>query len=428
MSEKPLTGRARPDRTPHSLAEWRKLGGYEALARALKRHSPDAIVAIVEAAGLSGRGGAGFSTGRKWRLMRAGAEKSGAGARYLCVNGDETEPGSFKDRLLMEALPHQLIEGAIIAAFAIGATEVIILVRDAYRAAVAALQRAITEAEEAGLLGKNILGSGFDLTMRLHVSAGRYIVGEETALIAAIEGERPVPRHRPPYPAVSGLWGRPTTVNNVETLCCVPGIVEHGADWFRALSFTEEGGTKLYSVSGCVARPQLIEAPMGTPARELIAMAGGIRDGRALLAFQPGGGATAFLESAELDVPMDFAHMKKVGSSLGTGALIVLDDHACPVAAIGRHARFYARESCGLCTPCRDGLPWVSKLLDVLEAGHGRREDIDLLHMHVGLVGPSGRSFCDLAAGAMTPLKSGLLRFGDIFTAHLNGACPVGRA
>jgi NADH-quinone oxidoreductase subunit F len=428
MSETPLTGRARKDREPHRFAEWQRLGGYDAVRNALKRHSPEALVAIVEAAGLRGRGGAGFLTGTKWRLMREGAAKAGEGARYLCVNGDEMEPGSFKDRMLLEALPHQLVEGAIIAAYAVGATEVIILVRDAYRAAAVALNRAIVEAQSAGLLGRNILGSGFDLKMRIHASAGRYIVGEETALIAAIEGERPVPRHRPPYPAVSGLWGRPTTVNNVETLCCVPSIVENGADWFRALSLTEEGGTKLYGVSGCVARPQLIEAPMGTPARELIAMAGGIRNGRALLAFQPGGGATAFLESAELDVPMDFAHMKKTGSSLGTGALIVLDDQACPVAAVGRHARFYARESCGLCTPCRDGLPWVSKLLDVLEAGHGRREDIDLLHMHVDLVAPSGRSFCDLAAGAMTPLKSGLQRFGDIFTAHLDGACPVGRA
>jgi NADH-quinone oxidoreductase subunit F len=428
MSEKPLTGRARPDRAPHSLAEWRKLGGYEALARALKRHSPDAIVAIVEAAGLSGRGGAGFSTGRKWRLMRDGAEKSGNAARYLCVNGDETEPGSFKDRLLMEALPHQLIEGAIIAAFAIGATEVIILVRDAYRAAVAALQRAIAEAEAAGLLGKNILGSGFDLTMRLHVSAGRYIVGEETALIAAIEGERPVPRHRPPYPAVSGLWGRPTTVNNIETLSSVPHIVQNGVDWYRRLSRTEEGGTKLYGISGRVNRPQLIEAPMGTTARELIDIAGGIRGRRALRAFQPGGGATGFLEAAELDVPLDFAHLKKAGSALGTGAVIVLDDSCCPVAAIGRHARFYARESCGLCTPCRDGLPWVAKLLDALEAGQGQQQDIDLLHMHVDLAGPSGRTYCDLMAGAMAPLKSGLERFDDLFAAHLNGSCPVARA
>ncbi|RED30361.1 NADH dehydrogenase subunit F [Rhodopseudomonas thermotolerans] len=427
MSDKPLTGRARADRQPHSLAAWRGLGGYAALSLALKRHSPEAIIAMVEAAGLRGRGGAGFPTANKWRFMRTGSEKAGPGARYLCVNGDETEPGSFKDRLLMEALPHQLIEGATIAAYAIGATEVIILVRDEYRAATAALSRAIAEAEASGLLGRDILGSGFDLTMRVHASAGRYIVGEETALIAAIEGERPVPRHRPPYPAVSGLWGRPTTVNNVETLSSVPSIIENGADWYRSLSFTDEGGTKLYGVSGCVERPQLIEAPMGSTARELLHRAGGIRNGRALLAFQPGGGATAFFEKAELDVPLDFTSTKKAGSSLGTGALIVLDDRACPVAAIGRHMRFYARESCGLCTPCRDGLPWVSKLLDTLEAGKGTRGDIEVLHQHVALSGPSGRSYCDLNTGALTPLRSGLERFGDIFTAHLQGFCPVGR-
>jgi NADH-quinone oxidoreductase subunit F len=428
MSDKPLTGRARADRQPHGLAAWRGLGGYAALSQALKRHSPEAIIAIVEAAGLRGRGGAGFPTANKWRFMRQGSAKAGPGTRYLCVNGDETEPGSFKDRLLMEALPHQLIEGAMIAAYATGATDVIILVRDEYRAAAVALSRAIAEVETAGLLGRDILGSGFDLKMRVHGSAGRYIVGEETALIAALEGERPLPRHRPPYPAVSGLWGRPTTVNNIETLSAVPSIVENGAEWYRSLSRTEEGGTKLYGVSGCVARPQLIEAPMGTPARELIELCGGIRGGRSLLAFQPGGGATAFFEAAELDVPLDFAHTKKAGSSLGTGALIVLDDRVCPVAAIGRHMRFYARESCGLCTPCRDGLPWVAKLLDALEAGTGTTADIELLHSHVALSGPSGRSYCDLNTGALTPLRSGLERFGDVFKAHLQGSCPVGRA
>ncbi|TAH65178.1 MAG: NADH-quinone oxidoreductase subunit F [Rhodopseudomonas palustris] len=428
MSETPLTCRARPDRSPHSFAEWQRLGGYEALRRALKELSPDDLVALVESSGLRGRGGAGFLTGTKWKLMRKAAAAAGEGPRYLCVNGDEMEPGSFKDRLLLEALPHQLIEGAMLAAYAIGATEVILLVRDAYRAGAAALNRAIVEIESAGLLGSSILGSGFSLTMRVHGSAGRYIVGEETALISAIEGDRPVPRARPPYPAQSGLWGRPTIVNNVETLSCVPLIVQHGADWFRGLSRTEEGGTKLYGVSGRVNRPMLIEAPMGTTARELIERCGGIRDGRRLRAFQPGGGATAFLEEAELDVPMDFGHLKKAGSALGTGALIVLDETSCPVASIARHARFYARESCGLCTPCRDGLPWVSKLLDQLEAGQGTAATLELLHMHVDLAGPSGRSFCDLMTGAMTPVRSGLERFADVFAAHLAGHCPVGRA
>jgi NADH-quinone oxidoreductase subunit F len=426
--ELPLTGRARPDRTPHSLAEWQRLGGYEAVRATLGRQDPADIVRRVEDAGLMGKGGAGFPAGRKWRYLREAAARAAPGPRYLCVNGDEMEPGSFKDRFLLEALPHQLVEGVILAAYAIGAGEAIVLIRDAYRAGAAAVARAIAEAEDSGLLGRNILGSGFDLTVRVHASAGRYIVGEETALIAAIEGGRPVPRRRPPYPAQSGLWGRPTLVNNVETLSAVPHIVARGAAWFRGLSRTREGGTKLYGLSGRVSRPGLIEAPVGTTAGELLDQAGGVRDGRALLAFQPGGGATAFLEAADLDTPMDFEHLRLAGSALGTGSMIVLDDRSCPVAAIARHARFYARESCGWCTPCREGLPWVSRLLDALEAGQGRAEDIDMLRLHVAMAGPPGRSFCDLMAGALNPLRSGLERFGDIFAAHLDGACPMGHA
>ena len=427
MTEQPLTGRARPDRRPHDLAEWRRLGGYEALDQVLGRMSPDAVIAEVEAAALRGRGGAGFPTGRKWRLMREAAAQAGPGPRHLCANGDEMEPGSFKDRLLMESLPHQLLEGAILAAYAVGAGEAVLLVRDAYRAGAAALTRAIAEAEAAGLLGTNILGRGIDLHMRVHASAGRYIVGEETALMSAIEGGRPLPRRRPPFPAQSGLWGRPTTVDNVETLSNVPHILLRGAAWFRGLSLTAEGGTKLYGVSGCVERPRLIEAPMGSTARALIAEAGGIHHGRALLAFQPGGGASGFLGPEHLDVPMDFSSLRAAGSGLGTGALIVLDDGCCPVAAVARHARFYARESCGWCTPCREGLPWVSRLLDALVAGEGQPGDIELLRLHVDLAGAPGATFCELMPGAMSPLRSALARFGEHFAAHLAGRCP-GRA
>jgi NADH-quinone oxidoreductase subunit F len=338
------------------------------------------------------------------------------------------EPGSFKDRFLLETVPHLVVEGAMLAAYAVGATEVILVVRDAYRDGAAALRTAIAQAREAGLLGRDILGTGFDLAMRVHTSAGRYIVGEETALIAAIEGLRPMPRKRPPYPAQSGLWGRPTTVNNVETIACVAGIVEHGPDWFRGLSRTDEGGTRLYAISGRVGRPQLVEAPVGTTAGELLERCGGITGGRALRAFQPGGGATAFLGPEHLDLPLDFAHVRAAGSGLGTGAMIVLDETACPVDAVRRHARFYARESCGFCTPCRDGLPWVARLLDALEAGQGVPGDLELLRMHVELAGPSGRTFCDLMAGAMAPLASAMERFGDLFRAHLRGSCPVVRA
>ena len=424
MREGPLTRHARTDRAPHDLAAWRALGGYEALAEALKTLSPEQVIEQVEAAGLRGRGGAGYPTAAKWRLTRQGAAGAGAGPVYLCVNGDEMEPGSFKDRLLLEALPHQLIEGAILAAYAIGASEVVILVRDAYRAAGAALTAAMAEARAAGLLGRNILGSGFSLDMRLHMSAGRYIVGEETALIAAIEGGRPIPRRRPPYPAQSGLWGRPTAVNNVETLSNLPLILRDGPEAFLKLSRTAEGGTQLYGVSGRVNRAALIEAPRGTPAGELLEAAGGVSEGRALLAFQPGGGATAFLGPEHLGVAMDFAHVKAAGSDLGTGAMIVLDETCCPVAAIARHARFYARESCGFCTPCRDGLPWVARLLDGLVAGEGQPGDLELLRLHVEMAGAPGRTFCDLMGGAMNPLRSGLDRFGAHFAAHLAGSCP----
>lgn len=426
LDELPLTGRARPDRSPHTLGEWRALGGYEAVHRALKHHGPAEIVDMVDNANLNGRGGAGFPAARKWRFMPQPGHSPGDGPNYLIVNGDEMEPGAFKDRILLEAVPHQVVESAIILSYAIHASEAIVLIRDSYRPAIRALTRAIEEAEAAGYLGRNILGSGFDLTMRVHASAGRYIVGEETALIEALEGKRAIPRKRPPFPAQSGLWGRPTLVNNVETVSCVGPIVANGPNWFRALSKTEEGGTKVYAVSGRVRRPQVIEAPMGTPAAELIDRCGGISGNGVLLGFQPGGGASGFLPADAVDVPLDFGHVAKAGSMFGTGTLIVLDETACPVAVIARHERFYARESCGWCTPCREGLPWVARILDALEAGAATAEDIEILKMHTDLAGPRGRAFCDLMGGAMNPLASGLRLFGDIFAAHVgSGGCPV---
>ncbi|MFO1132830.1 MAG: NADH-ubiquinone oxidoreductase-F iron-sulfur binding region domain-containing protein [Hyphomicrobiales bacterium] len=424
MTERPLTGHARPDRRPHSLAEWRALGGYAAVERAL-RMAPADVVNLVDQAHLNGRGGAGFPAARKWRFMPPHAPAPGEGPRYLIVNGDEMEPGAFKDRFLLEALPHQVIEGAIIAAHAMHVSEAIVLIRDAYRPGIAAMERAIAEAREAGLLGDNILGLGIELTMRVHPSAGRYIVGEETALIEALEGKRAVPRKRPPFPAQSGLWGRPTTVNNVETISLVPHILANGAQWFRAQSRTTEGGTKLYGVSGRVKRPQLIEAPMGTTARELIDRCGGVSGSGVLRAFQPGGGATGFLEANDLDTPLDFSHMERAGSTFGTGTLIVLDQTVCPIGVTARHMRFYARESCGWCTPCREGLPWAARILDALEAGTARRGDLDVLRMTAGEAGPRGRSFCDLMGGAIAPLASALTRFEDLFEAHLEGGCPL---
>ena len=424
LSNRPLTGRAHPDRRPHSLAEWRAVGGYESVERAL-RMAPADVVDLVDQANLNGRGGAGFPAAKKWRFMPKPGSSPGDGPNYLIVNGDEMEPGAFKDRFLLEAMPHQVIEGAIIAAHATHANEGIVLIRDCYRPGIAAMERAIVEAEAAGLLGRNILGSGFDLTLRIHPSAGRYIVGEETALIEALEGKRAVPRKRPPFPAQSGLWGRPTTVNNVETSSLVPHILSNGAQGFRALSHTEEGGTKLYGVSGRVKTPQLIEAPMGTTARELIERCGGLSGNGVLRCFQPGGGATGFMEADDLDTPLDFGHMQRAGSMFGTGTLIVLDQTACPIGVVGRHLTFYARESCGWCTPCREGLPWAARILRDLEDGTATASDIEVLRMTAAEAGPRGRTFCDLMGGAMAPLSSALKRFGDLFEAHLHGGCPL---
>lgn len=415
MTDLPLTGRARPDRRPHTLAEWRALGGYAAVERA-RAMAPSEVIDWVEAANLNGRGGAGFPAGRKWRFMPERGTTPGNGPNYLIVNGDEMEPGAFKDRFLLEALPHQLLEGALIAAHATHCDEAIVLIRDEYRPGIAAVERAIDEARNAGLLG--------GLHIRVHPSAGRYIVGEETALITALEGHRAVPRKRPPFPAQSGLWGRPTTVNNVETISLVPHVLTLGPQRFRALSRTEEGGTKLYGVSGRVKRPGLFEAPMGTTARELIERAGGISGDGTLRAFQPGGGASRFLGPDHLDTPLDFGHLARAGAMFGTGMLIVLDGSACPVGLIARHMRFYARESCGWCTPCREGLPLAAKILHAFEAGTARPEDLDLLHMTAAEAGPRGRSFCDLMGGAMAPLASGLEMFAAEFAAHLAGGCP----
>jgi NADH-quinone oxidoreductase subunit F len=428
MTERPLTGRARPDRSPHTLQEWQALGGYDAVKRGLKTLSPSQIVDMVADSNLNGRGGAGFPAATKWRFMPERGKSPGTGPSYFIVNGDEMEPGAFKDRILMEAVPHQLIEGAILAAYATHCSEVIILIRDAYRDAIKNLMHAIKEAEAAGYLGHDILGTGFDLKMWVHPSAGRYIIGEETALIEALEGKRGVPRKRPPFPAQSGLWGRPTTVNNVETVSCVAHIVANGAQWFRALSHTTEGGTKVFGISGRVNKPALIEAPMGTTAAELIDRCGGVSGNGRLRTFQPGGGASSFLLPDAADVPLDFGHMAKAGSMFGTGTLIVLDETACPLAVTARHMAFYARESCGWCTPCRDGLPWVARIMRALEAGTGKMADIEVLRMHVDVAGPRGHTFCDLMGGAMNPLGSALTLFADLFEAHVNdGCCPVHR-
>jgi len=335
------------------------------------------------------------------------------------------EPGTFKDRILMEGDPHLLVEGAIIAAYAIQADAIYIFLRWGYHLAEQRLRQAMAEAAQAGYLGKNILGSGWGVEMHLHVSAGRYMCGEETGLLNALEGKRANPRNKPPYPATVGLWGKPTVVNNVETIMNVPGIVEKGPEWFKGLSLTQNGGTKLYGVSGRVNKPGLWELPMGTPLREIIEKyAGGMRAGFKLRGVIPGGASTEFVLEEQLDTPADFDALPKVGSRMGTGTMIILDDHTCPVGMLQNMEHFFAQESCGFCTPCWSGLRWVDQILQEIEAGRGKPGDLEILEAHTHLLGP-GRTFCALAPGAMEPLQSALKYYRDDLEQHIREQrCP----
>jgi len=418
--DKPLTALLQPGGQPLDIAGYERAGGYDALRKALAM-TPDAIIDEVKRAKLRGRGGGGFATARKWEAVPQGADAPRQ--RYLVVNADEMEPGSFKDRLLLERTPHQMIEAVIISAFAIQARTAYIFVRAEYVLALRRLAQAVAEATARGYVGANILGSGFALTIHVHASGGRYICGESSALLTALEGRRPLPRTRPPRSAQSGLWGKPSVVNNVETLCNVPHIIARGADWFLGLSRSADGGTKLYGLSGRVKRPGLWELPLGTTLKEIIEEhAGGMREGYACRAVLPGGGSTAFIMAADFDVAMDFTSVQKVGSSLGTGNIMVLDDRRCPIGMLHNLEHFFAQESCGWCTPCRDGLPWVERILAAIEAGEGEPEDLDTLARHVTFLGPDC-TFCDLAPGAMTPLASGLKHFRAEFEHHISAKC-----
>jgi NADH-quinone oxidoreductase subunit F len=419
--EKPLTGNIRSDNRPLTLKEYEATGGYEALRKVMKGITPQAIQQLVKDSNLRGRGGAGFFTGLKWSFVPLNAPNP----KYLVANADEMEPGTFKDRILLECTPHQLIEGMIISSFAIQASESFVFLRWAYKEAAVAITAAIAEAKLAGYLGKNILGSGYDLEMHLHTGVGRYMCGEETALLNSLEGKRATPRAKPPFPQISGLFGRPTIVNNVETLCNIPHIVMKGADWFKALSLTGDSGTKIYGVSGKVKKPGAWELPMGVTMRELIEEhAGGMMDGLKFKGALPGGASTDFLVEEHLDVPMDYASVAAAGSRLGTGTLVILDDQTCPVGFVKNLEHFFAQESCGFCTPCREGLPWVEKILDSIDTGQGTEKDIGLLEMHVKYLGP-GNTFCALAPGAMEPLQSAMKYFKADFDQHIREKrCP----
>jgi NADH-quinone oxidoreductase subunit F len=409
----------RPD-GPETFADYRAAGGFEALQRALREMSPLEVQQVVIDSGLRGRGGAGFPTGKKWSFV----PRDLPGPRYLICNSDEMEPGTYKDRVLLERNPWHLVEGLTLAAYVLGVSHAFIFIRRGYETPAVNLRQALAEAERAGFLGENILGSGFSLKIDLHVSAGRYICGEETALMNALEGKRANPRIKPPFPAVKGLWGGPTVVNNVETLSNIPSIVRNGAEWFKGLAATPEAaGNKLFCFSGHVRNTVCAELPLGMTLGEILeGPAGGMLPGRRFKACIPGGASTPFFTPEHLGVPMDFDAVAKAGSRLGTGAVVFFDQDTCMVAATLNLIRFYARESCGWCTPCREGLPFVREVLTRIESGHGEPEDVDILREHVKFL---TYSFCPLAPGAMGPVDGLLRHFEEEVREHITrGKCP----
>lgn len=401
-----------------TLDAYRKAGGYTALKTALAMAPGDVLTAVKES-GLRGRGGAGFPTGMKWGFLPA----PDGGPRYLVVNADESEPGTCKDIPLMMADPHLLVEGAIITSYAIGCHHAFIYVRGEVLHVYRRLLGAVAEAREAGLLGEDVLGSGYDLELTVHAGAGAYICGEETALLDSLEGRRGQPRLKPPFPAVAGLYGRPTVINNVETISSVPSIVANGADWFRTMGTERSTGFGIFSLSGHVTRPGQYEAPLGITLRELLDMAGGIREGHTLKFWTPGGSSTPLFTADHLDVPLDYESVGAAGSMLGTRALQIFDDSTCVVRAITRWAEFYAHESCGKCTPCREGTYWMKQVLARIERGQGTTADLDtLLDMCDNIL---GRAFCALGDGATSTVTSGIALFREEFEAHITGGgCP----
>ncbi len=402
------------------LSTYESLEGFAALRKVVKEMSPQDLQQLVKDANLRGRGGAGFPAGIKWSLvpMGEGAPKQ----KYLVCNADEMEPGTFKDRLLMEQLPHQLVEAMIVVGYALQVSKAYIFLRGEYVVAAHNLNRAIAEAKAAGYLGDNILGSGWGMELFVHTGAGRYICGEETALINSLEGRRANPRAKPPFPQVSGLWGKPTVVNNVETLNNVPAIVLRGAEWFKSLSQgkSPDAGTKLYGMSGRTKRTGVWELPIGTTAREIFEdYAGGMQDGLDLMCWLPGGASTDFLLPEHLDLAMDFDTIGKAGSRMGTGLIMAVDNKQNIVSVVRNLEQFFARESCGWCTPCRDGLPWTVKVLQAIENGEGLAGDIEMLEQTTRFLGPR-KTFCAHGPGGMEPLQSALEFFRGAFEQGIN--------
>ncbi|MEU4444369.1 NADH-quinone oxidoreductase subunit NuoF [Actinosynnema sp. NPDC050801] len=400
-----------------TLKTYEQLEGYTALRKALKAH-PDQLIQQCKDSGLRGRGGAGFPTGMKWGFIPQGDGKP----HYLVINADEGEPGTCKDIPLMMADPHSLIEGIIITSYAIRANFAAIYVRGEVLHVIRRLHAAVREAYEAGYLGKDILGSGFDLDVVVHAGAGAYICGEETALLDSLEGKRGQPRLKPPFPATAGLYASPTVVNNVETIASVPYIVNGGADWFRTMGRERSPGPKIFSLSGHVERPGQYEAPMGVTLRELLDLAGGMKDGVPLKFWTPGGSSTPLFTADHLDVPLDFEGAAEAGSMLGTTALQIFNETVSVPWAVMKWTEFYKHESCGKCTPCREGTYWLVQILQRMVAGNGTAGDIDtLLDVCDNIL---GRSFCALGDGAVSPITSGIKYFKHEFLALCDQNSP----
>jgi NADH-quinone oxidoreductase subunit F len=396
-----------------TLAAYERHDGYQALRTALGMH-PDAVIQLVKDSGLRGRGGAGFPTGMKWGFIPQGDGKP----HYLVVNADESEPGTCKDIPLMLATPQVLVEGVAIASFAIRANHAFIYVRGEVVHVIRRVQQAVEEAYAAGYLGTNILGSGYDLEVTVHAGAGAYICGEETALLDSLEGRRGQPRLRPPFPAIAGLYASPTVVNNVESIASVPSIVNGGADWFKSMGTEKSAGFTLYSLSGHVAKPGQYEAPLGITLRELLDLSGGVREGHELKFWTPGGSSTPLLTAEHLDMPLDYEAVVAAGSMLGTKALQIFDETTSIIRCVLRWTEFYKHESCGKCTPCREGTYWLVDVLRRLEAGEGEQGDLELLLDLCDNI--NGRSFCALGDGATSPITSAIQYFRSEFEAGMH--------
>ena len=405
----------------HRLDSYTSNQGYEALRKAVKEMQPQEVTQVVSESGLAGRGGAGFPTGRKWSFIPKGVLPT-----YMVINADESEPGAFKDRELMERNPHQLLEGVAISSYAIGCQQAFIYIRGEFLYIGEILDDAIAEAHAKGYLGPNIFGSGFNIDIVVHRGAGAYICGEESALLDSLEGYRGFPRLRPPYPAIKGLYGQPTVINNVETIANVPHIVRHGAAWYRSYGTEGSPGTKVCSISGPVNRPGNYELEMGTPFRTLLEdCAGGMRDGKKLKAYIPGGASAPMLPGTDqyVDVPMSYEGYRDAGSSLGSASFIILPDEVCILKSQLRISEFFAHESCGKCIPCREGTPWLAKTLRRIEDGRGRQDDMPLLLDICDNI--LGRSFCALGDFSTSNIAASIKYFFDDYEEHIRlGRCP----